>query len=413
METVFVECTKERKSIAFKKRAIMYQYTGETLTMPTFTMATRGLPPGYERNVTGTIGLGISSEKKRSQISMTPFAALYTLNEVKGTIRTKGKTLHIESESNSAAFDIGSGRPIHLAMNLETQENETGTIQLKTELGGMQRLLQEMDARRDEASWTQVSSVWELIVQAVDNGERSNSQQQRTYLAYQKLLHNCFTETQEGMKKAADKDEKFQIPVSKELQTSEMAIAAMTLFCTNQFFAEGTQPWSYTRELAALLALKDPESALQITRILQDQNNGPMMYWLFSEMATYFPLVPAEKLAQSGIAQLGGENYKHDLQQFANSDGALGKLLLELGKGIREFPRDELRDLLPMCSDDRIQHLIQTRDASAVSDEKFTLEILDALWHDSGIKERLHLRLQSHLSQSEDSPVKLTSGEEN
>jgi TPR repeat protein len=150
----------------------------------------------------------------------------------------------------------------------------------------------------------------------------------------------------------ADGDTRFKIPTTAEGSAPEMMAALATHLSawvfgmTNAWFPRQSWPWTLSRETVFILGGRGKYSMAELQRLYESGEMGPVGYLTAAQVLSRINPGLGGAFAGKGLNNLTAKDFHKDVHVFLAGDLAMGRCLIDVGKGVRSLDEQEIPILL-------------------------------------------------------------------
>ena len=346
----------------FSKTILLYftiQYYPDGETDKPFTVSLQG-----------GIATGPSDVPYRLRMDLMPVffmreAHFYESSERGYSFSYEDDVLKCRNEESEMTVDAATSRP--LEMQIETSK---GDFVITTESRAFDKRMAEIDKASGEYvnvldGENPVGSILSLVLeQYVRNkigrspSESDSCRQGPSPQRVVEVLRKVIPPSLGGMfsMKDYEHDDTFSVPydftAGENNATNNLAAAfAATVFrVSNNLFAQGSWPWTLSRETVFIFGGMGKYSLAELGRIYESEDTGPLGYLTTAKVLSQLSPRLSGAFAAKGLSRMSVEAFRKDVRVFLEGDSKLARCLIETADAIRGLD-DAERDALLLVFD--------------------------------------------------------------
>jgi hypothetical protein len=126
--------------------------------------------------------------------------------------------------------------------------------------------------------------------------------------------------------------------------------AAVAFRFTNDFFAQGSWPWTLSRETVFILGGMGKYSLAELGKIYESEETGPLGYLATAKVLSRLSPRLGGAFAAKGLSRMSVEAFRKDVRVLLEGDSKLARCLIETAEALRGLDDNE-RDALLLIFD--------------------------------------------------------------
>jgi hypothetical protein len=187
-----------------------------------------------------------------------------------------------------------------------------------------------------------------------------------------------------------DKSEVVIIPVdypenaASVLETATKALAAEIFLVSDKLFPAGSWPWATTREAVYVFGNKGQYTQLELKRLYESDQMGPIGFWTISQLLAWTKLPFSQKFAERGLGRLTSADFRKDWQLILGSNTPFSACLAQILRAAKDLPDEDIDALAGVCQSGTAILIRGAVQSLRVNQNKPAAEVLapllDVLW---------------------------------
>ena len=127
-------------------------------------------------------------------------------------------------------------------------------------------------------------------------------------------------------------------------------LAAVAFRFTNDVFAQGSWPWTLSRETVFILGGMGKYSLAELGKIYESEETGPLGYLTTAKVLSRLSPRLSGAFAAKGLSRMSVEAFRNDVRVLLEGDSKLARCLIETAQALRDLD-DAERDALLLVFD--------------------------------------------------------------
>ncbi len=319
----------------------------------------------FSVSLAGGISLESSDVPYRLTVNLDPIvfmsaAHLYESGERGDSFSYEDDVLICRNEDFQVKIDAATSRPLELQY-----ESSKGSFVITTDACAFDKGMAAID--KASAEYVNVldgekpfSSMLSLAVEGYIRGKigrspseadscRQGPSPQQVAEVVGKIIPPSLGEIFSGM--GYEHDDTFSVPYdlmsggNNPMSNLVAGFAAMAFRFTNDFFAQGSWPWTLSRETVFILGGMGKYSLAELGRIYESEEMGPLGYLTAAKVLSQISPRFGGRFAAKGLSRMSVEAFRKDVCVFLEGDSKLARCLIETAQALRGLD-DAERDAL-------------------------------------------------------------------
>ena len=157
-------------------------------------------------------------------------------------------------------------------------------------------------------------------------------------------------------RKDYEHDDTFSVPYdltsggNNPMSNLVAGFAAVAFRFTNDFFAQGSWPWTLSRETVFIFGGMGKYSLAELGKIYESEETGPLGYLTAAKVLSRLSPRLGGAFAAKGLSRMSVEAFRKDVRVFLEGDSKLARCLIETAEALRGLD-DAERDALLLVFD--------------------------------------------------------------
>ena len=159
--------------------------------------------------------------------------------------------------------------------------------------------------------------------------------------------------------KEYEHDDTFSVPFdlmsggNNPMSNMVAGFAAVAFRFTNDFFAQGSWPWTLSRETVFILGGMGKYSLAELGKIYESEETGPLGYLTSAKVLSQISPRFGGAFASKGLSRMSVEAFRKDVRVLLEGDSKLARCLIETAEALMGLDDAECDALLLVFDDEQ------------------------------------------------------------